>query len=78
MRVLVFPKPSTQTCMLYAKNEAQRDAVTPMPERAMKPGLPNIRGESMRALHDRAAHMAAPKDSNERSLMMLTRLPGHS
>jgi hypothetical protein len=27
------------TCMLYAKNAAQREATVPMPESAMNPGL---------------------------------------
>jgi hypothetical protein len=64
--------------MLYAKNEAQRDATEPIPDSAMNPGL-QVRDTNEKIIaHVPFPHIAAPNESKERSLITLTRLCGHS
>ena len=44
------------TCMLYTKNEAQRDAAAPMPDRAMKPGLTRVSKRASGSFETQGAH----------------------
>jgi hypothetical protein len=68
----------TDTCILYAKKEAQRDATEPIPESAINPGL-QVRDTKGKILAQVPfSHIAAPNESKERSLITLTRLCGHS
>lgn len=46
----------SRTCMLYTKNEAQRDAAAPMPDRAMKPGLKRVRKRASGSFETQSAH----------------------